>query len=420
MTSQERRTRSTAPTAGSSDRAAPPVMSEMKVTLIGALLIAIGPVSMVLYTPAMPLLTEYFGTTDALVKMTVTLYFAGFSITQLICGPLSDGVGRRPVILGFMVIYLIACAMILLSPSIEIMLAARFLQGIGAAVGIAIARAIVRDVFADARSVRIMNLMGLFIAIAPAIAPAIGGLTLEVAPWKTLFVIMALMGVSIIFVTIFILRETVTRDLSRIRPRALIASYRTLLTNPYFMLASLVVAGSIGAIYSLATILPFVLMTQVGLSAPAFGFSQILQAGGFVVGALTVQSLLPRTGANALVPAGLALVVSASLGLIALLFLVGTTFATVMGPIALYSFGVAFIMPAMLTNSLMPFPKIAGAASALTAFLQMGAGLLGNGLASLFTDPSVALAVVMPAMGLAAALCWHFWRKLPHPVTHQT
>lgn len=420
MTSQERRTRSTAAAASATDRVAPPMMSEMKVTLIGALLIAIGPISMVLYTPAMPLLAGYFDTTDALVKMTVTLYFAGFSIAQLICGPLSDGVGRRPVILGFMVIYLIACIMILLSPTIEIMLAARFLQGIGAAVGIAIARAIVRDVFADARSVRIMNLMGLFIAIAPAIAPAIGGLMLEVAPWKALFVIMALMGVAAMFVTVFMLRETVTRDLSRIRPRALIASYRTLLTTPYFVLASLVVAASIGAIYSLATILPFVLMQQVGLSATEYGFSQILQAGAFVVGALAVQSLLPRVGANALVPAGLAFLLSGCVGLIALLILVGPTFGTVMGPIALYSFGVAFIMPAMLTNSLMPFPKVAGAASALTAFLQMAAGLLGSGLASLFTDPSVALAVVMPAMGTAATLCWYFWRKLPHPVTRHT
>jgi DHA1 family bicyclomycin/chloramphenicol resistance-like MFS transporter len=86
-----------------------------------------------------------------------------------------------------------------------------------------------------------------------------------------------------------------------------------------------------------------------------------------------------------------------------------------MGPIALYSFGVAFIMPAMLTNSLMPFPTIAGAASALTAFLQMAIGLLGSALAALFTDPSLALAVILPVMGIVAAVCWHFWRKLPVP-----
>lgn len=407
------------PRAAASGRATNPLMSELKVTLIGALLIAVGPVSMVLYTPALPQIVHYFGTTEAMVKMTVTMYFGGFAVTQLICGPISDAVGRRPVILTFMTVYLAACLMILLSSSVEVMLAARFLQGVGAAAGIAIARAIVRDVFTDARAFRIMNLMGLFIAIAPAIAPAIGGLTIEIAPWKTLFAMMAVMGVAVILITLFSLRETVKRDLSRLRPRALLASYRCLLTSPYFMLASFVIAGSIGAVYMLATILPFILMEQVGLSPTAYGFSQILQAGAFILGALGVQSLLPRWGADALVPLGLGLVVISCLGLIGLLILSGPTFGTIMGPIALYSFGIAFVMPCMLTNSLMPFPRIAGAASALTAFLQMAAGLISNALASLFTNPTVALGTLMPAMGFGAALCWVLWRKLPPPdVTH--
>lgn len=415
MTSPQNQTPPTPTPAASSGRATEPLMSEIKVTLIGALLIAIGPVSMVLYTPALPQMVQYFGSTDALVKMTVTLYFGGFAITQLFCGPISDAVGRRPVVLAFMAIYLLACLMILFSSSIEVMLAARFLQGVGAAAGMAIARAIVRDVFADARAMRIMNLMGLFIAIAPAIAPAIGGLTIMVAPWKALFALMAVMGIGIIYVTIFVMRETVQRDLSRLRPGALLASYRHLLTTPYFMLASLVVAAAIGAVYMLATILPFILMEQVGLSPAAYGFSQILQAGAFIIGALAVQSLLARKGANALVPIGFGVVIAGSVGLLVLLALFGPTFLTVMGPIAVYSFGIAFIMPAMLTNSLMPFPKMAGAASALTAFLQMTAGLASSALASVFTNPTVALATIMPAMGFGATLCWYFWRKIPVP-----
>jgi len=145
-----------------------------------------------------------------------------------------------------------------------------------------------------------------------------------------------------------------------------------------------------------------------------------LQAGAFIIGALAVQSLLSRRGADALVPIGFALVIVGSVALIALLAAFGPTFGTVMGPIAVYSFGIAFIMPAMLTNSLMPFPKMAGAASALTAFLQMTAGLLSSALSSAFTNPTVALATIMPAMGLGAALCWYFWRKLPVPSTQHS
>jgi DHA1 family bicyclomycin/chloramphenicol resistance-like MFS transporter len=220
-----------------------------------------------------------------------------------------------------------------------------------------------------------------------------------------------------IFVAIFSLKETVTRDLSRIRPRALIASYRQLLATPYFMLASLVIANSLGAVFALATMLPFVLMDQVGLSPTGFGFSQILQAGMFVVGALVVRTMLPRYGADRLVPMGLSLLIVACLGLVVFLLLWGTNFFSVMMPIAVYSFGVAFIMPAMLTNSLAPFPRMAGAASALTAFLQMALGLLGSAIASFFANPSLALIIVLPTMGVSAAVCWHFWRKLPMPLT---
>src|SRR5690606_28370403 len=80
-----------------------------------------------------------------------------------------------------------------------------------------------------------------------------------------------------------------------------------------------------------------------------------------------------------------------------------------------YSFGIAFILPAMLSHSLMPFPRIAGAASALTAFLQMALGLLGSAVAALFKDPSLALVLVLPAMGVGAAICWVLWRKQPMP-----
>src|SRR5699024_7763850 len=142
------------------------------------------------------------------------------------------------------------------------------------------------------------NLMGLFIAIAPAIAPMVGGITLEVAPWQTLFAMMAGVGLLIMGVTVFSLQETVRRDLSRIRPHALLRAYAILLTHRYFMLASMVIACSIGAIYALATILPFVLMNQVGMSPTLFGVSQILQAGCYAVGALAVQIALRSMQSN--------------------------------------------------------------------------------------------------------------------------
>ena len=120
-------------------------MSERRTSLIGGLLVAIGPISLALYTPAMPVLVDVFGATESLVKLTLTAYFAGFAVTQLVCGPLSDALGRRITTLIFMATYLGGSLIAVLAPSIDMLLLARLVQGVGASVGIAVARAIVRD-----------------------------------------------------------------------------------------------------------------------------------------------------------------------------------------------------------------------------------------------------------------------------------
>lgn len=392
-----------------------PRMSERRVALIGALLVALGPISMALYTPAMPEIVRAFGTTEAAVKLTLSLYFAGFAISQLFCGPLSDGFGRRPITIAFAGIYLFASVVALFSPSVEVLIAARFLQGVGASVGVAIARAIVRDLFTGERSARIMNLIGMILAIGPAFSPVIGGLTMEAFGWHAIFVLMVLFGLGIILVTVFALRETVVRDLSRIRPAAILRSYGTLLTSRYFVLASVIMGGTVGALYTLATMLPFVLIDRAGLTATQFGLSMLMQSGSYFLGSVAVRLLLARLGSRALVPLGLTAVTAGSIALFVLLHLFEPSFWTVMGPIALYAFGIAFVMPAMTTACLAPFPHIAGAASSLAGFMQMGGGLLGSFLAVLIGDPVTAMATVVPAMGLAALLCWLIFSRLPDP-----
>ena len=392
-----------------------PLMSERRVGLIGALLVAIGPVSMALFTPAMPQIVHDFATADAMVKLTISLYFAGFALAQLVCGPLSDGFGRKPVIMAFMGIYLVASVIALFSPTIEVLIAARFIQGIGGSVGVAIARAVVRDLYVGEQSSRIMNLIGLILGMGPAFAPTIGGITMELFGWHAIFVLMVLFGAAIMLVCHHALKETVARDLSRIRPRALVASYGRLFSSGYFMACGLVMAGGIGAFYTLAVVLPFIMMDRIGLSPTAFGVSMLMQSGAFFAGSLTVRHTIGRFGAYRLLPAGIVFIVLGSLGLAVLLRIAEPTFMTVLGPVALYAYGAAFIMPAMSTASLAPFPHIAGAAGALGGFLQMGGGLVGGLLAGLFGDPVTALATVVPGLGLVTLVSWLWWRALPEP-----
>ena len=392
-----------------------PVMSERRVSLLGAVLVAIGPMSMALYTPAMPEIVHAFGTTEAAVKLTLSLYFAGFAVAQLICGPLSDGFGRKPVTYAFMSIFLVASLIALLAPTVELLIAARFLQGVGAAVGWAIARAIVRDLFTNERSARIMNLMGLILAAGPAFSPTLGGITMELAGWHAIFWLMFGAGVIIMLIVRFAMVETVQRDLSRIRPSALLGSYRSVLSSPYFVLSSLVLAGSVGTIYTQATILPFILMDRVGLTPSQFGIGMLMQSGLYFAGSLVVRQLLGRFGAFRIVPAGLAFIAAGSLSTAIGLHLFEPTFLLVMGPVAFFSFGLAFVLPAMSTATLAPFPHIAGAASSMSGFFQMGGGLVGGLVCALIGEPVVAMATVIPAMGLIGILAWTAWHRLPKP-----
>lgn len=390
-------------------------MSERKVSLIGALLVGIGPVSMALFTPAMPEIVHAFGTTEAAVKMALSFYFAGFAFAQLICGPMSDGYGRKPVTFAFMAIYLLATIAALLAPTIELLVAARFFQGVGAAVGVAISRAIVRDLFANERSARIMNLIGLILGIGPALAPTLGGVTLAFFGWQAIFVFMLIAAIAILFVVHFSMVETVVRDVSRIRPAALLRSYGILLTDRYFMLCSLVLGGGIGAIYTLATILPFILIDRVGLTPTEFGLSMLMQSGGFFVGSLVARRLMRRMSAYRLVPIGLVFTALGSVGVATSLVFVEPTFLTVMAPVAVFVFGNAFTMPAMSTASLAGYPHMAGAAASMNGFFQMGGGLAGGLAAAAVGDPVLAMATVIPAMGAIAIVSWLWWRTLPEP-----
>ena len=390
-----------------------PVMSERRVGLLGALLVAIGPVSMALFTPAMPQIVHAFDTTEGAVKLTLSLYFAGFAFAQLVCGPLSDGFGRKPVTFAFMLIYMAASLLALFSPTIELLIAARFLQGVGAAVGISVARAMVRDLYTHEKSARIMNLIGLILSIGPAVSPTLGGITMELAGWHAIFIVMIAGAVgSLVIVQLFMV-ETVQRDLSRIRPAALVRSYSSLLRSRYFVLGSLVLGGSAGVIYTQATMLPFILMDRVGLSPTQFGIAMLMQSGSYIVGSLVVRMLLRRVAAPRLVPVGLAFMAVGSLGLAVWLRIAEPSLLSVMGPVGVYTFGIAFVMPSISTAVLAPFPHIAGAASSMSGFVQMGSGLVGGTIAAAVGNPVMAMATLVPVMGLIAIVSWLVWRRIP-------
>lgn len=380
-----------------------PLMTEREVAVIGGLMVMLGPISLSMYTPALPTLVTAFGTSIATVKLTLTVFFLGFAFSQLACGPLSDAFGRRPVALGFFGIYLVGSVVAMLAPGVGLLIAGRALQGIGCAAGIALSRALVRDQYTGQASARIMNLIGTLLAIGPAVSPTLGGILLGVASWHVIFVVMAAYGLVLVAVLALRVPET-NRAPDRVHasPRGIARNYRRLLTDRAFMRPALTAGCGLGGIYTLSALLPFILIERVGLSPTGFGFAMVLQTGAFMTGTLIARPLLKRHSAQSLVAPGLALVAAGAAGLALSPQLLPLSTASVMLPISLWACGIALMLPGCTTSALAGVAPIAGAASALMGFLQIGSGFLGTSLAVLFPSPLVAMMVLLPGFAVTA------------------
>lgn len=379
-----------------------PIMTTRRTAILGALLMAIGPISMAIYTPAMPELVKAFGTTESAIKISLALYFAGFALAQLVSGPASDAFGRKSASLFFLSIYLAGGLIAVFAPSVEFLLAARLIQGIGVSVGMTVARAIVRDQFIGSEASSILNLIGIMLAIGPAIGPTMGGLSLAAFGWHSVFWLMVGFGVISVVAVVFFLRETTVPDRKLIRPGNLVRAYAELLRNKRFLFAALIMAGSVGALYAQATMLSFILINEVGLTPTGFGLSMLMQSGAYFSGSVALRFLVKILGDRHSAMLGLCCSGIGGTLMILSVFLLEPSFITIMGPVAVATFGIALITPYIVTAAMAPFPHMAGSASAMMGFIQMSSGFIAGVVASLIGSPLLAFGTVIPFMEFMA------------------
>ena len=383
-------------------------MSARRTSMVGAVLTMLGPFSLSIYTPAMPVLAEAFQTSDSAIKLSLSMFFGGFAFAILVSGPVSDAFGRRRAAMLFLSVYMIGSLLCAFAGDINMLLVGRLIQGIGASVGLTLGRVIVRDQFTGEPAARIMNAIGIILAVGPAIAPSLGGLILHFFDWKAIFLAMIGFGCLQFAMVWFVMAETTVPDRAKAHPLPLLRAYGRLVRSPHFMAASLLIATSAGTLYALASILPFVLIKVAGLTPAEFGIGMLLQTGCYTAGTLVFRAGLRWTTSRVLLRVGIVAIACGATATVISVAVFPISYLSVMLPVGCSAFAVAFVLPYAMNAGLLPFPDIAGSASAGMGFMQIGAGFVAGLAAASLGSPVLGFQIIMPVMGAIAITCF-FW-----------
>lgn len=273
-------------------------MSVARATLVLGSLEAFGPLSMDLYLPQLPQLAASLGTTDSLAQATMSACMIGLGLGQLITGPLSDRYGRkRPLLVG-VILFTVLSVVCALAPTIEILLIARLLQGLAGSAGVVICLAVARDLYSGVELSRMLSMLALVTAIAPIVAPVLGGQLARVMDWRGIFGVLAGIGLLLLATAWFGLRETLPP--SRRHSGAMLGTTRThlglVLRDPLFVTIMLASAAGGVAFFSYLSMSSFVVQDQYGLSAQAFSLVFAANAIALMFGAQISRLLVRRVG----------------------------------------------------------------------------------------------------------------------------
>lgn len=379
-----------------------------RITALATLFVALGPITMSMYAPAMPALAAALDTTPAMVQLTLTVYLGAFAVAQLIYGPLSDRFGRKPVLIAGMVVFVAGSVEAVFADTIETLLLARFVQAMGACAGPAIARAIVRDLYSGPRAAKVLALVGMALTVAPAVGPAIGGHLQGWFGWRSIFIALAVFGLAVLAFGLRMVETNNQRDPAALDPRRMAVNYATLLRDPTYLGYVAVVACTLGGLLSYVAASPFVLISIVGLSPEVFGWTSLITTAGYFVGSIAANRLATRLGIRRMAMIGMTVVLAAGAVLLTNVALGWVSVISVIGPMMVWTCGLGLAYPSAMAGAMQPFPRMAGAASAMMGFLQMGAGALGSLAVARLNDGTALSAGLVPAaLALIGFIIFH-------------
>ena len=376
---------------------------------------SLGMVASTIYVPSIPAIAAALGTSIARVQLTFVGYLLAFAASMLVLGPLSDRYGRRRTIicgLALSAISSVACAV---SPTIDFLIAARVVQGIGACAGLVVGRAVTREVWSRKAAAQVIAGRAIAATLMQAFAPVLGGYLQDWFGWRCNFVVIAVIAcIAMALVTRYV-PEARTATAARSRTGGMLANYRTLLGTRRFLSYAFTAAGSHAGFHIFAAGAPAVLIVGFGIRPEDYGFYASLPPMGFLVGSFISNRLTQRLGVDGLIAIGGTVLIPAASIMVTLALLGVASPYAVIGPMILICCGSGLITPNATAGSLGVNAGIVGTASGLGSFIQMTGAAGATALLSLGPSGSpLMLACIIALVGLVAVTAFGSLIQLDH------
>ncbi|MGD9505662.1 MAG: multidrug effflux MFS transporter [Syntrophobacteraceae bacterium] len=356
------------------------------IVTLGALS-AIGPFAIDTYLPAFPAIAKSFGADMAQVGYTLTSYFIGISLGQLVYGPMLDRFGRRLPLMAGLVAFALAAVASACAASIEWLIVSRFFMALGGCVGMVGGRAVVRDVFPPHEAAAIFSTLMLFIGVAPIVAPTVGGLIVGYWGWRWIFVFMAVVAVLVLLAFSLFIPESKGPDPSvSLRPRHVMREYWIVLKEPMFVTYSIASGAASAAMFAYISGGPFVFMKLLDFSEREFGVMFGFNAMGLIVGSQVNRLLLKKYSSEAISLATAGMQVVAGMALLGEVALGDMNPASMILSIFMFQLFGGMQFPNNTALALQPFTRGLGSASALLGGVQVISSAVSSGLVSVMND----------------------------------
>jgi DHA1 family bicyclomycin/chloramphenicol resistance-like MFS transporter len=373
-----------------------------------AALTGIGPLTTDMYLPSLPSIAQELNAPIAQVGLTISAYLIGFAAGQIVYGPVSDRHGRKPVLLGALLVYFAASLVCALSSSIEMLIAARAVQALGGSGGVVLTRAIVRDLYSGPRAARELSLIGSVMALAPVAAPLLGGVLQTAFGWRSIFMLLTVAGILLALIVWRLLPETLsTRAEQPVSPAAMLASYRVVARNHSYLAFLCLGSISFAGLFAWISGASFVLQNLYGLTPVTFGVYFAVGSFGYLTGTSTAAKLVTRIGLDATLGIGSVIIAVGGLAVAAEL---ASGFDTALGivlAVSVFLAGFGMVLPQSIAGAMQPFPERAGAASSLFGFVQQSAAAISGAVVGWLLGSSAwPLAGALAILGCLTLLLW--------------